>query len=80
MTTRVESCDKNVCLFVTPKSASLEKLKGRKRSPERTWLSGIIYSNMRPRGLYADDFFKFSGTSLVSVARVRPGNEIKSKW
>ena len=25
-------------------------------------------------------FFKFSGISLVSVGRVRPGNEIKSKW
>ena len=24
-------------------------------------------------------FFKFSGISLVSVGRVRPGNEIKSK-
>ena len=25
-------------------------------------------------------FFKFSGISLVSVGRVRPSNEIKSKW
>ena len=25
-------------------------------------------------------FFKFSVISLVSVGRVRPGNEIKSKW
>ena len=35
----------------------------------------------RPRGIYADDFFKFSGISLqlVSVGRVRPGNEIKAK-
>ena len=40
----------------------------------------IYYINKRPRGLYADDFFKFSGISLVSVGRVRPGNEIKSKW
>ena len=27
-----------------------------------------------------DGFFQFSGISLVSVGRVRPGNEIKSKW
>ena len=38
--------------------------------------------NKRPRGLEAFTrtiFFKFSGISLVSMGRVRLGNEIKSK-
>ena len=45
------------------------------------WISRL--SVVRTRGLEAFTrmiFFKFSGISLVSVGRARPGNEIKSKW
>ena len=39
-----------------------------------------IWHTKRPRGLYADDFFQVFRDIIGSVGRVRPGNEIKSKW
>ena len=42
------------------------------------FLSVIIYSTRGLEAFMRMIFFKFSGISLVSVGRVRPGN--KSKW